>query len=153
MWPQTKAQRRIFHALCQAKRHTASRPRLQAGVELYGIAKALPNARGNNDASHWLADYLKWREKREGFLAEATIIDGREELAHERLAKAKKSLGKLISSYRLLAHLDESLTPDGHMPATSNRIEGGASSPIRRMLREHRRMSLMRRIKAVFCRR
>ena len=66
------------------------------------------------------------------------------------LFNSKKSPGRLIGPHRLLAHLDESLTLDGPMPATSNRIEGGASSPIRQMLREHRGMSLMRRIKAVF---
>ena len=150
VWPQTKVQRCIYHAFCQVKRYTTSRPKLQAGVELYGIAKALFNIKSNNDASYWLADYLKWCEKWEEFLAETTIIDGRKELTHERLVKAKKSLDKLISSHRLFTHLDESLTLDGPMPATNNRIEGGVNSPIRQMLREHRGMSLMRRIKAVF---
>ena len=88
VWPQTKVQRCIYHAFCQVKRYTTSRPKLQAGVELYGIAKALFNIKSNNDASYWLADYLKWCEKWEEFLAETTIIDGRKELTHERLVEA-----------------------------------------------------------------
>ena len=40
-WPATRVQRCVFHAFCQVRRYTTSRPNLQAGAELYGIAKAL----------------------------------------------------------------------------------------------------------------
>ena len=40
-WPETRVQRCLFHAFCQVKRHTTSRPRLQAGIELYGLAREL----------------------------------------------------------------------------------------------------------------
>ena len=35
-WPSTKVQRCVFHAFCQVKRQTTTRPKLQAGIELYG---------------------------------------------------------------------------------------------------------------------
>lgn len=37
-WPHTKVQRCLFHAFSQVKRCTTSRPKLQAGRELYGLA-------------------------------------------------------------------------------------------------------------------
>lgn len=37
-WPQTRVQRCTFHTFCQVRRYTTSRPRLQAGIELYGLA-------------------------------------------------------------------------------------------------------------------
>ena len=39
-WPRTRVQRCVFHAFCQVKRHTTSRPKLQAGVELYALARS-----------------------------------------------------------------------------------------------------------------
>jgi hypothetical protein len=37
-WPTTRVQRCTFHAFCQVRRYTTSRPKLEADVELYGIA-------------------------------------------------------------------------------------------------------------------
>ena len=41
VWPETKVQRCTFHAFEQVKRCTTTRPRTQAGVDLYAIAKGL----------------------------------------------------------------------------------------------------------------
>lgn len=149
-WPDTRVQRCAFHAFCQVRRYTTSRPRLQAGAELYGIAKDLLAVRDREQAAAWLAGYRRWCERWDGFLAEETIVDGRRELTHERLVKAKISLNRLINSDRLFTYLDEWLTLGGPMPATNNRIEGGVNAPLRQMLREHRGLSLLRRIKAVY---
>ena len=40
-WPRTRVQRCVFRAFCQVKRCTTTRPKLQAGVELYALAKEL----------------------------------------------------------------------------------------------------------------
>ncbi|WP_417061142.1 hypothetical protein [Enorma massiliensis] len=37
-WPGTRVQRCLFHAFSQVRRYTTSRPRLQAGRELYALA-------------------------------------------------------------------------------------------------------------------
>lgn len=150
VWPGTEVQRCTFHAFCQVKRYTTARPNLPAGAELYAIAKRLLKVGDAGAAAAWLAEYLGWCERWDGFLAETTARDGREALAHERLVKARSSLNRLVSSNRLFTYLDERLTLDGPMPATNNRIEGGVNAPLRQMLREHRGMSLLRRIKAVF---
>jgi len=59
-WPDTKVQRCTFHAFCQVRRHTTSRPKLQAGAELYGLAKDLPHAPALKEAEAWVEAYLGW---------------------------------------------------------------------------------------------
>ena len=51
----------------------------------------------------------------------------------------------------MFTYLDEKLGPEiGAIPSTNNQIEGGINSRLRAMLREHRGLSVERRIKAVF---
>ena len=40
-WPQTMVQRCLWHAFSQVNRHTTSRPRLRAGIELRGWPSTL----------------------------------------------------------------------------------------------------------------
>lgn len=149
-WPSTEVQRCVFHAYCQVRRYTTSRPRLQAGAELLVIARGLLSVSDAEGAAAWVASYLSWCERWDGFLSERTAVDGREEWTHERLRRARSSLSRLVSSNRLFTFLDELLTLDGPMPSTNNRIEGGVNAPLRQMLRDHRGMGLLRRVKAVF---
>lgn len=44
----------MFHAFCQVKRCTTSRPRLQAGVELYGLAGDLLHLETPHQAELWV---------------------------------------------------------------------------------------------------
>ena len=41
LWPKTRVQRCTFHAFEQVRRYTTTRPRTQAGVDLYALAKKL----------------------------------------------------------------------------------------------------------------
>lgn len=150
VWPGTEVQRCTFHAFCQVKRYTTSRPNLPAGIELYAIAKDLLHVQTPEQAEMWVALYLAWRGRWEGFLKETTLIDGHRELTHYRLVKARNSLDALLKRDHLFTYLDDLLTIGGPLPATNNRIEGGVNAPIRQVLREHRGLSLMRRVKAVF---
>ena len=150
IWPETQIQRCVFHAFNQVKRYTTTKPKLNAGVELYKIAKDLLYITTQDQALWWLRNYFDWCEKWDDFLSEVTITDGRKELTHYRLVCARNSLNKLINTNHLFTFLDEFLTLDGQKPKTNNKIEGGVNAPLRQMLREHRGMSLMRRIKAIF---
>ena len=150
VWPTTEVQRCTFHAFCQVRRYTTSRPNLEAGAELYGLARDLLHVGDEQEAYLWVAEYLKWCERWDGFLKETTVIDGRSRLTHERLVKAKRSVDRLVSKGTLFTYLDDLLTIGGPLPSTNNRIEGGVNAPIRQMLREHRGLSTLRRVKAVF---
>ena len=129
-WPHVRHQRCVFHAFSQVKRYTTSKPRTQAGVELYGLAKALLGITTLKEAQGWVeAGYA---------------------LAHERLVKARRSLARLISAGTLFTYLDPRLDHLAPLPATNNRIEGGTNAQLRAMLRDHRGLSIERRLKAIF---
>lgn len=82
-----------------------------------------------------------------GFLRERGE-DGRR-FKHERLRKARKALVALSNAGTLFTCLDDELAEEGDVPATSNRIEN-LNGRIRRVLANHRGMSIGHRIKAVF---
>lgn len=150
VWPETKVQRCTFHAFEQVKRCTTTRPRTQAGVDLYAIAKGLLKVGTPDAAAEWLAGYAKWCSDYEGFLEEREVADGRPRYKHERLRKARRGLTKLCREGVPFTYLDEALAADGAVPATNNRIEGGVNRQIRAMLNEHRGMRLDHMVKAAF---
>ena len=150
VWPRTRVQRCIFHAFCQAKRYTTSKPKLAAGSELYGLAKDLLGVKTLHQADLWVERFMQWCGFWSDFLEERTKVDGRFEYTHERLRKARRSLVTLVNKGTLFTYLDPELAIEEPMPATNNRIEGGVNAQLRGVLRNHRGMSLVRRIKAVY---
>lgn len=150
-WPGTRHQRCALHAFCQVRRYTTRRPRTQAGAELYGLARALLSVTTLREADGWVQALLAWSERWDSFLAETTRgEDGRVTLTHERLVKARRSLARLVNAGTLFTYLDPGLVRDGPLPSTNNRIEGGVNAQLRSMLRDHRGLSVERRIKAIF---
>lgn len=150
IWPRTRVQRCTFHAFEQVKRQTTTRPKLQAGVELYGIAKDLLQVKDPNGAAIWLASFSNWCTRWDEFLKEKAIIDGKSQYRHERLRRARRGLEKLARAGTLFTYLDDNLVEGGYVPATNNRIEGGVNRQLRIVLGEHRGLSIDRRIKAIF---
>lgn len=150
-WPDTRHQRCVFHAFSQVRRYTTTRPRTQAGAELYGLARALLSITTLREADGWVRELLAWSERWDAFLSETSVgEDGRPRLAHERLVKARRSLARLVNAGTLFTYLDPGLISDGPLPATNNSIEGGVNAQLRSMLRDHRGLSIERRLKAIF---
>lgn len=149
-WPHAKVQRCTFHAFCQVKRCTTTRPKVQAGVELYALAKDLMHIDTLQGSAAWLAAFHKWCADYEEFLRQRSD-DGRR-YKHEKLRRARKGLVSLCNAGTLFTYLDEELQRGGPVPSTSNKIEN-LNGQIRRMLANHRGMSIDHRIKAVlwFC--
>lgn len=150
MWPTTRIQRCTFHAFNQVRRCTTSRPKLDAGVELYSLAKRLLKAKDADEAAAWLADYATWCAKWERFLREFTLKDGKKQYVHERLRKARRALSKLVQTGELFTFVEMSEERGGEWDSTNNMIEGGVNARLREMLRMHRGLSTIRRIKAIF---
>lgn len=150
VWPNARVQRCVFHAFCQVKRHTTSRPRLHAGAELYGLARDLLHIETLHQAERWRERYFEWCGFWADFLEERSWSEGRYGYTHERLRKARSSLSALVSKGTLFTYLDPELAREGPLPSTNNRIEGGVNAQLRSLLRNHRGMSLMRRVKAVY---
>lgn len=151
IWPNAKHQRCVFHVFCQVKRYTTSRPNTPAGVELYGLAKDLLKLKTRKDAENWVQRFFNWIKKYQKFLEEMTVDEhGNKRPTHERLLKAERSLLKLVRENTLFTYLEEEWNNDFDAPSTNNRIEGGINSRLREMLRNHRGLSIERRIKAVY---
>lgn len=149
-WPAARVQRCPFHAFSQVRRYTTSRPRLQAGRELYALSLELMHLDTLRQADWWVERYLDWCGFWADFLEDVSYVDGRRVFTHERLRRARSSLSRLVSQGTLFTYLDPELTKEGPLPRTNNALEGGVNSQLRDMLRNHRGMSLMRRVKAVF---
>lgn len=149
-WPTTRVQRCTFHAFSQVKRYTTSRPRLLAGVELYGLAKDLLGIETLHQAELWVERVMQWSSFWSDFLEERSLQDGKLVYTHERLRKARRSILSLLNANTLFTYLDPELCQEGPLPSTTNKIEGGINAQLRALLREHRGLSEMRRVKAVF---
>ncbi|WP_418729484.1 IS1249 family transposase [Dialister invisus] len=151
VWPKAKLQRCTFHAFLQVKRYTTGSPKTIAGIEMYMTAKDLLMIKDLGQAANWVTRLINWRIKHKTFLSEMTRDEkGKLRPMHERLLKAERSLARLVRQNTLFTYLDESLSYGEELPSTNNRIEGGINAQLRTMLRNHRGMSIERRIKAVF---
>ena len=149
-WPRTRVQRCTFHAFSQVKRYTTTRPKLQAGRELYAIARDLMGIETLRQAELWVERYLDWCGFWADFLEDRTVVDGRRVYTHERLRRARSSLSSLVSAGTLFTYLDPALAKAGPLPSTNNMIEGGVNSQLRAVLRNHRGLTSVKRVKAVF---
>lgn len=151
VWPKAKLQRCTFHAFLQVKRYTTGSPKTIAGIEMYMTAKDLLMIKDLGQAANWVTRLINWRIKHKTFLSEMTRDEkGKLRPMHERLLKAERSLARLVRQNTLFTYLDESLSYGEELPSINNRIEGGINAQLRTMLRNHRGMSIERRIKAVF---
>ena len=63
---------------------------------------------------------------------------------------ARSSLSSLVSAGTLFTYLDPALAKAGPLPSTNNMIEGGVNSQLRAVLRNHRGLTSVKRVKAVF---
>ena len=149
-WPRTRVQRCTFHAFSQVKRYTTTRPKLQAGRELYLIARDLMGIETLHQAELWVERYLDWCGFWADFLEDRTVVDGRRACTHERLRRARSSLSSLVSAGTLFTYLDPALAKAGPLPSTNNMIEGGVNSQPRAVLRNHRGLTSVKRVRAVF---
>lgn len=150
-WPTTRIQRCTFHAFNMVKRYTTSRPRTPAGVELYGIAKALLTIETREQSLAWLSELTAWNHRWKSFLAQKTTLPNHRVVdTHRRLIQARNSLNILARRGTLFTYLDPALHI-AHDPIapTSNLIEGKINSQLRALLRDHRGMPLDHQIKAV----
>ena len=149
VWPGTRIQRCTFHAASQVRRYTTLKPRLEAGTELLGIANRLADARDAESATSWLLEFNAWCVKWAGFLKEHTVKDGKRVYTHERLRRARRSLNRLVKDGTLFTFVEMSQEFGGTWPSTNNAVES-VNARLREMLRLHRGLPLMHRIKAVF---
>lgn len=152
VWPHAKHQRCLFHVFSQVRRYTTTKPKTLAGAELYALAKRLLHLKTKSEADKWTDEFLDWTRRHHKFLSQMSQDEsGNLRATHERLLKAQKSLSLLIKEGTLFTYLNKDLIAEmGKIPSTNNQIEGGINARLRDLLRNHRGLSIERRIKAVF---
>ena len=82
-------------------------------------------------------------------MREFAIKDGKRLYAHERLRRARRSLNKLVHTGQLFTFVEMAEEHGGTWASTNNVIES-RNARIREMLRMHRGLPLLHRIKAIF---
>lgn len=114
------------------------------------VARDLMGIETLHQAELWVERYLDWCGFWADFLEDRTVVDGRRVYTHERLRRARSSLSSLVSAGTLFTYLDPALAKAGPLPSTNNMIEGGVNSQLRAVLRNHRGLTSVKRVKAVF---
>lgn len=148
-WRGTRVQRCLLHVCMNISELTGMRPLLEAGKRLRRIAVRLSRAKTRDDAAAWLAACNQWEQDFAGFLDEQSRYgDGSMEDTHRRLVKARRMIRKRIREQHLFTFLDDELTKEGPVPVTNNQIESW-NARLRDMMRHHRGLRLIRRIKAI----
>ena len=123
-WPSTKVQRCVFHAFCQVKRQTTTRPKLQAGIELYGLAKELLHIETLAQAEWRLERLGQWCGFWADFLEQRSVVDGRSVYTHERLRRARSGLVRLANAGTLFTTWTPRSRPKGRFrPRTTGSRE------------------------------
>lgn len=148
VWPNTKIQRCVVHAARQVKRYTTKSPKLECGRELLGIANRLTRAKDEDAMRRRLVDYAQWCADRSEFLKEFTVKDCRRVYTHERLRRARGSLNRLVREGTPFTFIEMQKEHGGHWDCTNNAIES-LNAQLREMLRLHRGLPLLHRVKAV----
>lgn len=145
-WPNTIYQRCLFHVFNSIKRCTTMRPKTQAGIDLYALARALLHVDTPTRQAHWQQAYERWCATYKTFLAERTqYAHGTYDYTHRRLRRARRILNTLLAQATLFAFLAS--YPQVY-PSYTNQIES-INARLRHMLRTHRGYSLTKRAKAI----
>ena len=148
-WPDTRVQRCLFHVCMNITALTGLKPRLEAGKQLRKIAVMLSRVTDGDSAAAWLVAYNQWEQQHAAFLDEKSVYaDGSIADQHQRLVKARRMIRKRIREGHLFTFLEPPAGCEQAIPATNNLIES-QNARIRDMLRHHRGLSLLRRIKAI----
>ena len=149
MWPDTRIQRCLFHVQANILEPAGRRPRLEAGGRLRRVALSLPRVGDAGGAAEWLVSYNQWEQDFASFLDEKSeYADGSVNDMHQRLVKARRMIRRRIREGQLFTFLDEGLASVGPVPSTNNLVESW-NARLRDMLRRHRGLRLVRRLKAI----
>lgn len=146
-WPGTRFQRCLVHVQRNTRTDLTSRPRLQAGGELKKLSDKLTAVRTAEQGAKWGEALNAWHVRWRGFIAECTYARddpanpkaARQEWwwTHGELRRCYRRLERLFREGRLFVFLEPDLTAGGPVARTTNRLEGGINSLIKRTLLEH----------------
>ena len=149
-WPDTQIQRCLVHVQRDTRADLTSKPRLQAGRELKGLADMLTRVHDAEAAARWGGALNAWHERWKTMLAERTFAKDHPDdpkaatstsgwwWTHLPLRRAYSRLERLFRNGTLFCFLDPELLEHGPVARDSNRLEGGVNAKLKLMLLNHR---------------
>lgn len=127
-WPTTAIQRCPVHAQRVVRRHVTSKPRTEAGEEIYKLALNLTRIKDVEEARNWSVELYNFNNKYRSYMDEKTrsIYTGKEEFSHVRVRRAYYSLEYLDKQEWLFTYLNPPKTPatttsNGHRQQTASK--------------------------------
>ena len=148
-WPHARVQRRLLHICLNIGTLPGRKPRYEASRQLLHLTGELTRVRDGDGMVAWLGAYNAWEMRHRDFLEQrSTWSGGSENDLHQRLVKARNIMRRRIRERTMFTFMDPELGIGTPVPTTNNAIES-QNARIRAMLRDHRGLCLIRRIKAV----
>ena len=147
LWPNTLIQRCLVHAQRVVRRYTTSRPRTDAGRDIYALALRLTQIDRIEDAREWTLDLHNYGVEYRDFLNEKTLninnrcgTGKRYEFTHLRVRKAYNCLVNLQRKRHLFTYLTrpDAAMSDEKWASNTNQLEGGINSQLKFIARCHR---------------
>ena len=150
-WPTTHMQRCLVHVQRNTRADLTNKPQLLAGKELKKLSDYLTHIHTQEQARNWGNALNAWYTTYKQFLNERTWAkdDPSSPRAHSHewwwthrdLRRCYYRLEKLFNQGKLFTYLDPHLQEGGIVPRTSNLLEGGINSLIKRTLLHHHGLS------------
>lgn len=152
IWKGAKIQRCQFHLIKNIKIYTKGVRKLDVTKELFDLIELWKDITTEQECRGWEYLFDEWCQKWRAMLNEKYRgKDGKEHYCYKGLRNARALMRKVIREGSLFAYIafaDE--LEDVRTLATNNYIEGAINGGLKEMLRIHRGMPLIHRIKACY---
>lgn len=131
-----------FHQIAIVKRYLTSRPKLEPSVELLKICRRIPTT----TEARFTELLSQWSTKHKAFLEEKTInpTTGRSVSTHAKLVAAYRSLNTNLP-YLFTYKKNKNI----RMNNTTNALDGGIFSPLKKMIALHQGLAKKRKVKLI----
>lgn len=159
VWPSTRIQRCLVHVKRNARTDLTLHPKSQAGQELKDLCDQITSIRTLEDKNVWEALLDAWGETYKDVVnaktyakAPATPTSQHKRSwwwTHKNIRRCYRRMQRLRANGTLFTYLTYPYEPgENPLPWSTNSLEGGLNSLIKRVLSDHRGMPLEHQIKA-----
>ncbi len=147
-WPDTRAQRCLFHVWMNIRKKLTLNPQSQAGRDLLDHYRTIWSVDAEKKANEWCATFKQLHTAHESFIKERTQHPSPKPeqrkwwYTHRSVPSTYRQIDKLIMEHKLFAYTEPSLISKAgqHIPRTTNFVEGGINSQLKELIRLHRGM-------------
>lgn len=159
VWPSTRIQRCLVHVKRNARTDLTMHPKSQAGKDLKAICDDVTKIKTLEQKDAWEKRLDHWYEQYQDIVNEKTCAKDQPDQTgkhkrswwwtHKNIRRCYRRMQRLRASGVLFTYLTYPYSPgEKPLPSTTNSLEGGLNSLIKRVLSDHRGMPREHQIKA-----